>query len=256
MKQKIKISVAIVLYREDIYTLKKTINCVLKTPLSKKIFLIDNTPNSVFKGKFDDKNIIYIPIGKNIGFGAGHNIVIDKIKDNSEYHLILNPDVSFSLQTIPNLIKQIEKDESVSMIAPKVLFPNGDYQKSCRRYPNLLELFVRRVRFIKPILNSIVEKGAYSDRNLSIPFFAEYLTGCFQLYKTEDFVKLKGFDERYFLYMEDVDICRKIDKMGKKKRYYPQEEIYHILKKESERNIKLFLHHTISIFKYFNKWGF
>ena len=87
-------------------------------------------------------------------------------------------------------------------------------------------------------------------------FFAEYITGCFHLYKTNDFVALNGFDERYFLYMEDVDICKKIDDLGKKKLYFPQEEIIHVLKQGSSKNIKLFIIHASSAIKYFLKWGF
>ena len=71
------------------------------------------------------------------------------------------------------------------------------------------------------------------DINLKSSFFADCITGCFHLYKTDDFIELNGFDERYFLYMEDVDICRKIEKLDKKKLYYPKEEITHVLKQGS-----------------------
>jgi len=144
----------------------------------------------------------------------------------------------------------------VAMIAPKVLFPNGLHQFSCRRYPSLKELFARRFPFLNPIFKSTIYKGQYRDKDLNTSFYAEYLTGCFHLYKTVDFVKLMGFDERYFLYMEDVDICKKIDIIGKKKLYYPNEEIIHVLKQGSSKSLKLFLRHTTSAVKYFSKWGF
>ena len=95
--------------------------------------------------------------------------------------------------------------------------------------------FKSKFIFFKKSINN----GKYEDKDLSKPFFVDYLTGCFQLYKTHDFVALEGFDDRYFLYMEDVDICRKIDKSGKKKMYYPNEEIIHVLKKESNNTIKI-----------------
>jgi len=142
------------------------------------------------------------------------------------------------------------------MIAPKVLFPDGRHQYSCRRYPTVSELLARRFTFLKSIFKKQIFKGTYRDKDLNQPFFAEYITGCFHLYKTKDFVKIKGFDERYFLYMEDVDICRKIDALGKKKLYFPQEEIVHVLKQGSSKNLKLFFRHTSSAIKYFLKWGF
>jgi GT2 family glycosyltransferase len=256
MKSKIKISASIVLYNEDLNILKKTIDCFLEISLDKKLYLLDNSPVKLFDNEFENKNIEYLFCDKNLGFGAGHNLAIEKIKNESEFHLILNPDVTFEANVIINLISKLEKEKEVAMIAPKVLFPNGSHQYSCRRYPRISELLVRRFSIFRKIGNSVASKGEYRDRNLNEPFFAEYLTGCFHLYKTKDFVKLNGFDERYFLYMEDVDICKKIDILGKKKLYYPKEEIIHVLKQGSAKNFKLFIQHLSSAIKYFLKWGF
>jgi GT2 family glycosyltransferase len=255
MKEKLDITASIVLYNEDITELTKTVACFLNISLNKKLFLIDNTPNKQFKGIFNQEEVIYIAVGKNIGFGAGHNVIINKIKSASKFHLILNPDVSFKAAVITNLISELENDKTLAMIAPKVLFPNKTHQYSCRRYPSVSELLARRFIFLKPFFKSVVLQGTYRDKNLNNPFFAEYITGCFHLYKTTDFVALQGFDDRYFLYMEDVDICKKIDALGKKKLYYPNEEIIHVLKQGSSNNLKLFLRHTSSAVKYFLKWG-
>jgi GT2 family glycosyltransferase len=253
---KLDITASIVLYNEDLNELTKTVDCFLNIPLSKKLFLIDNTPNKQFKDVFNQNEIEYYAVGKNIGFGAGHNTVLNKIKDFSNYHLVLNPDVFFKTEIISNLIAQLETDKEIAMIAPKVLFPDGKYQHSCRRYPSVYELLARRFALLKPLFNSVIFKGTYKDKNLNKPFFAEYITGCFHLYKTTDFFNLKGFDERYFLYMEDVDICKKIDNLGKKKLYYPEEEIVHVLKQGSSKKINLFFRHSSSAIKYFLKWGF
>jgi GT2 family glycosyltransferase len=256
MKDKLKITGSIVLYNEDLNELTNTINCFLSLSLSKKLFLIDNTPKKRFKNLFNLKNIEYIGVGKNIGFGAGHNKILDKIKETSEFHLILNPDVIFKPNVITNLITVLKNNEKVAMTAPKVLFPNGQHQFSCRRYPSIKELFARRFPILNAFFKSTIYKGQYRDKDLNMPFSPEYLTGCFHLYKTDDFVKLKGFDERYFLYMEDVDICKKIDALGKEKIYYPQEEIVHVLKQGSLKSFKLFFRHSSSAIKYFLKWGF
>mgnify|MGYP000300711197 CR=1 FL=1 len=232
MKEKLDISASIVLYKEDFNELKKTIQCFLNTPISKRLFLVDNTEDKQFENIFLQKEIEYVAIGKNIGFGAGHNYVLHKIKNLSKNHLILNPDVSFKPTVIPNLITKLKRHEIVSMIAPKVLFPNGNLQHSCRRYPKVSELLARRFPFLSPIFKSKIYKGKYADKDLEASFFADYIAGCFHLYKTKDFIKIKGFDERYFLYMEDVDICKKINIIDKQKLYYPKEEIIHVLPQE------------------------
>ena len=255
MKEKLDITASIVLYNEDITELTKTVACFLNISLNKKLFLIDNTPNKQFKGIFNQEEVIYIAVGKNIGFGAGHNVIINKIKSASKFHLILNPDVSFKAAVITNLISELENDKTLAMIAPKVLFPNKTHQYSCRRYPSVSELLARRFIFLKPFFKSVVLQGTYRDKNLNNPFFAEYITGCFHLYKTTDFVALQGFDDRYFLYMEDVDICKKISSLDKQKLYYPKEKITHVLKQGSSKDLNLFFRHTSSAIKYFLKWG-
>ncbi|NCT08490.1 MAG: glycosyl transferase family 2 [Flavobacteriia bacterium] len=257
MTENIFLTGSIVLFDENLSDLDGTINSFLGIPIAnKKLYLIDNTTENFFEYVFVHENIEYTSNEKNIGFGSGHNRILNKISEISDYHLILNPDVSFEKSVIPNLILELKKHQNVAMIAPKVLFPDGSHQYSCRRYPVVIELLARRFKILKHLFENKVFRGEYREKELSKPFFAEYLTGCFQLYKTADFVKLNGFDERYFLYMEDVDICKKLDILGKKKLYYPQEQIIHVLKQGSLKNVNLFLNHLTSAIKYFLKWGF
>lgn len=253
--EKKEISASIVLYKEDVNVLSATINCFLNIPESKTLFLIDNSPNNTYQEKFKNPNIIYISKHKNLGFGKGHNSVIKFLHNFTKYHLILNPDVTFKRDTISKLITQLNNNINTAMIAPRVVFPSNKHQYSCRRYPSVKELLARRF-YLKKIFKQTIEKGIYLDKKLDKPFYSEYLTGCFHLYNTEDFIKLKGFDERYFMYMEDVDICKKIDAMGKKKLYYPKVTITHVLKQGSAKSPKLFLIHVVSAIKYFLKWGF
>jgi hypothetical protein len=255
MRSKDFISASIVVYKEDPLELAKTIDCFLDISIDKKLFLIDNSPTDLLKQIAEHPDIEYCFIGKNIGFGSGHNTIISKIKGRSNYHLILNPDVTFEPSVITKLIEVLKTDEDSSVIQPKVLFPNGKHQFSSRKFPSIFELIVRRLGFLKPFFRLTIERGEYRDKDLSKPYYVDSFTGCFQLFKTNDFVEINGFDERYFLYMEDVDICRKLEVINKKKLYYPYEKIYHKLEKGSSKNIKLFLHHSISVFQYFYKWG-
>ncbi len=224
----------------------------MKIPVSKKLFLIDNTSDSKYKNLSYNTNetVHYVENNKNIGFGSGHNKVISLIKELSKYHLVLNPDVFFKQGVISDLITKIGAMDDVAMIAPKVQFPNGNEQFTVRKYPSVLDLFIRKTGVSK----DRIYKQEYRDRDLSKSFYPEAVHGCFMLFRTEDFVALHGFDERYFLYMEDIDICRKIDQIGKKKLYYPNVTVTHVLKQGSAKNIKLFLYHLSSAFKYFVKW--
>ncbi|MDA9277383.1 glycosyltransferase [Polaribacter sp.] len=249
MSFKYQITATIVLYHEDQEILKKTIASFLKIPLKKKLFLVDNSATRSFQNFFNDEEIEYFFPGKNIGFGKGHNFVLDKL--NSKYHLLLNPDIEFTATIIPILISQLEKEHDVAFATPKVMYPNLAKQYVCRKHPTFFDLINRRIKLVpKAIL-----KNEYRNQDLTKPFYPDFIHGCFMLFKTTDFKDLKGFDARYFLYMEDADLCREIDILGKKKLYFPEVAIVHHYQKGSAKNLKLFWYHTFSAIKYFLKWG-
>jgi GT2 family glycosyltransferase len=244
------VTASVVLFNENLQTLKKTVDSFLETPLEKKLFLIDNSPTNRLEKYFKHPAIEYIFVGKNIGFGVAHNIILDKI--NSEFHLILNPDVVFSSDVILALITELSKSTDVSFITPKVLFPNKENQYVCRKHPTFFNLINRKSKISK---NQTL-KNEYRNQDLEKSFCPEFIHGCFMLFKTADFKYLGGFDERYFLYMEDADICRKIDLTGRKKLYYPGVQITHQYRRGSSKSVKLFFYHLSSALKYFLKWGF
>jgi len=248
------LTATIVLFKNDIEILKKTINSFLSTGIDKKLFLIDNSPTDILRKEFSSPEIEYKFIGQNLGFGTAHNYVLDKIRNKSLYHLVLNPDVTFNQNALIGLIKKLKENSHISIIAPKVNYPDGSHQFSCRRFPTFFDLVIRRLGILKKLFSKKINFGEYRDKNLDKPFYVEYASGCFQLFKTEDFLAINGFDERYFMYMEDIDICKKIKQTNKKILYYPNELIVHNYEKGSSKNIKLFFYHVSSIFKYFYKW--
>lgn len=250
MTKEHQITATIVLYNQNIEVLKKTVASFLNTPLSKKLFLIDNSSINLLENHFKHPEIEYIFVGKNIGFGKAHNLILDKI--NSDFHLILNPDVVFNVDIIPTLIKVLETNINIAFTTPKVIYPNKNLQYVCRKHPTFFNLINRNLNIFK----KLVLKDQYRDRDLNKPFYPDFIHGCFMLFNTRDFKELKGFDPRYFLYMEDADLCRKIDKSGRKILYFPEVKIIHQHQKGSAKKLNLFFRHTSSAIKYFLKWGF
>ena len=245
MVNQINISATIVIYNQNLDILKRAIDSFLNIPLKKKIFIIDNSSKTKLENEVSHEDLEYIYLHKNIGFGAGHNYVIKKL--NSDFHLILNPDIEFNPSIISSLINKLQKQENVSFITPKIIYPNSDTQFVCRRHPTILNLLKRKIG---------ISKYNYVEEPQGKVFYPEFIHGCFMLFKTKDFKMLNGFDERYFLYLEDADICRKIENSEKKILYYPKVEAIHHHQKGSAKSPKLFLIHTISAIKYFLKWGF
>ena len=252
MQEEKHITASIVIYKENLKVLENAIDSFLGSPLSKKLYIIDNSPSNEFKNKIQNDSVEYIYSNKNIGFGKGHNSILHKLTSENKYHLILNPDVRFHPEILEKLVLKMESNESFSMIAPRVLNSNNELLYTARRYPSLFELIFRFLGIFK----KFTIRGEYKNQNHKQSFSPDFVQGSFMLFKTEDLLRLEGFDERYFMYMEDVDICRKIDLSGKRKLYFPATEIIHTHRKGSSKEFRLFFIHISSIIKYFIKWGF
>ena len=252
MQEEKHITASIVIYKENLKVLENAIDSFLGSPLSKKLYIIDNSPSNEFKNKIQNDSVEYIYSNKNIGFGKGHNSILHKLTSENKYHLILNPDVRFHPEILEKLVLKMESNESFSMIAPRVLNSNNELLYTARRYPSLFELIFRFLGIFK----KFTIRGEYKNQNHKQSFSPDFVQGSFMLFKTEDFLRLKGFDNRFFMYMEDVDICKRIDQLGKIKLFYPKVEITHTHRKGSSKELRLFFIHISSIVKYFMKWGF
>lgn len=250
LKTKVDITAAIVLYKNNLKILQQTINCFLKIPFTKKLFLLDNSPTNKFQIEFNSSEIEYKFVGENIGFGKAHNLVLNQIKEFSDFHIVLNPDIVFKPYELSILLEQLKKSEKTALLAPKVIYPTGEVQFTCRKHPKFLELIYRRLGIFKAFTKS----QEYRNQDLSKPFYPDFVYGCFMLFKTKDFISVNGFDDRYFMYLEDADICRKLAQQQKKVLYYPNVVIEHKHAKGSARKLNLLYHHLSSAIKYYKKW--
>lgn len=252
----ISISVSLVMYDNDIEELKTAIKGALDSSLVKRIYLIDNSPTdklSVLK-ELDEKRISYLFQNNNLGFGRAHNIgILKSIEEEYNYHLILNPDIEFESGVLEELSTYLYKHSECGMITPKVFYKNGDLQFLCKKIPTPFELFGKRIpiKFIKKRINRKLELHHFNyDHILNVP----YLSGCFMLCNVEKFKEAGVFDDRYFMYMEDLDLSRSFHKVSETI-FYPKVSVIHGYRSESKVNKKLLKALIISAIKYFNKYG-
>jgi len=253
------INVSIVLFKNDQDLVKKAIYSCVNSVLINRIYLIDNSPTDILSCLASlDSRIEYIFNNANLGFGKAHNIALKKaIEENIPYHLILNPDVYFEKGVLEELYKFMESNKNVGLVMPKVLYPDGTIQYLCKLLPTPFDLFGRRFLNFGPF-KKIIEKRneIYElrftgyDKNMEVP----YLSGCFMFIRTEVLKKVGLFDERFFMYLEDTDLSRRIHRVSKTV-YYPDVFIYHEYGKGSYKNSKLLKYHLDSAIKYFNKYG-
>lgn len=245
-----KIFASIVLYKHSYEELKPTLDSLLAISLIHKVILIDND-SSLWADSLDDSRLIYIKSEGNFGFGAGHNLAIKKYAKESEFFLICNPDVEFSKEQFEKLFHYTQQS-NVGLVLPKIVNKLGENQYNARLLPTPLNLFARR--FSKSLATKLDQSYLLKGRPLDNPIFVPYLSGCFMLFRSAALLDLKGFDERFFMYMEDIDLSRRCaKKFGAI--YYPLVSIVHLHEQGSYKNPILLKAHLKSALQYFNKWG-
>ena len=114
----------------------------------------------------------------------------------------------------------------------------------------LLRRFISNKAFKIKLTNKYELKFFSYDKEAEIPV----VSGCFMFIKTSILQKINGFDERFFMYLEDVDLCRRAGELSKVL-YFPEVSVIHNYEKGSYKNTKLLKYHINSAIKYFNKWG-
>ncbi|PID48146.1 MAG: glycosyl transferase family 2 [Proteobacteria bacterium] len=246
------ISVSIVLYKNN----KKQIANLL-SQLSLPCLIVDNSPEDNLKEVCKSfSSIIYLHIKSNLGFGQAHNLAFKQLKNArklGKYHLILNPDIYFNENILHILATYLENHENTSLISPKILNLDNSLQYQCRLIPSPLDMIKRRL-LNKDRLENFNKIHELHISNYDKIFKSPFIQGSFWLVRSDIFEQLKGFDERFFLYMEDVDFCRRLNEISNII-FYPHASVKHEWKRGSKKSLKLFALHVISMIKYFNKWG-
>lgn len=246
------VTASIVLFRNDPKVLLKAIRSFLNTRLRVKLYLIDNSPSDSLRNISADERCTYVYNQRNLGFGKAHNIALRFSVHESRYHLILNPDVFFEPGVLEHLICYMDKHTDVGQLMPKILYPDGRIQYSGKLLPTPFDLIARRLfqKFTERRNNLYELRESGYDRIMNVP----HHLGCFMFVRTEILSKVGFFDERFFMYMEDTDLTRRIFR-SYKTLYYPMVSVYHHYERGSQKKFRLMYYHIRSSFYYFNKWG-
>jgi GT2 family glycosyltransferase len=249
------ISASIVLYNSNIEELKTVISSYVPAK-NRLLYLVDNSPvqTDITSILADNSYICYHLSRENNGYGAGHNTAIKMaMKAGAKYHVVLNPDLKFKPSIIYKIAEFMDENDTIAQIMPKILNQQGELQYLCKLLPTPIDLFFKRFlsrQFSENVLIQYQLKFADYNKQMDIPS----LSGCFMFFRVSAFNAVGLFDERFFMYAEDIDITRRMHKVYKTI-YYPAVSIVHAHKAESYKTVKMLKVHIISIIKYFNKWG-
>lgn len=250
----IKTAASIVTYETDREELLCCVNSLLRDDVD-LIYVCDNSPDDSLKylcGISD--RIQYLHNSGNIGYGSAHNVAIRlSLRNGVRYHLVINPDVYFERGTIREIVGFMERDVSVVQLTPNVVYPDGRVQFACRMLPTPADLILRR--FVPRFLYRKRERRyllEFFDRKRSAD--VPYHMGCFMFFRCSAFERAGLFDERFFMYPEDIDITRRMHRIGKTL-FWPGATVVHAHRAASYKSARMLWVHIVNMIRYFNKWG-
>lgn len=174
------------------------------------------------------------------GFGANHNAAFSLA--GAPYFCVLNPDIRFAQDPLPALIELLA-DQSVGVVAPLIVSPAGGIEDSARRFPTPASI-------IRKILS-----GPYGPEYAvtSEPLYPDWIAGMFMLFRADVFRVAAGFDEGYFLYYEDVDLCWRLRRKQLRTVLSPAVRATHAARRASHRNLRYLFWHGKSMLRFFRK---
>jgi N-acetylglucosaminyl-diphospho-decaprenol L-rhamnosyltransferase len=176
------------------------------------------------------------------GFSANHNAAFryGQREYPCEYFSVINPDIRFSSDPFPGLMACLEGGRA-GVVAPLVLNTEGEIEDSARRFPTPLRILARA-------LGKSRRPDYAVDRGTASP---DWVAGMFMLFPTNTYHRVGGFDEGYFLYYEDVDLCARLKVSGYDVQFCPSVRVVHDAQRQSHRNLKYLRWHITSMMRFF-----
>jgi len=246
------LNASIVLYNHALSEIAPLVEILQKSMVVADIMLIDNSPTP--HPEFQNLGVRYVFNGKNIGYGAAHNVAIRKtLLQKLPYHLVINPDIAFEPHILAKIESFMNNNSDIGLLMPKILYPTGEIQYLCKLIPTPFDLIFRRflpAQWTRKQREKFELRTTGYNRIMDVP----YLSGCFMFLRTEAIQQVGLFDERFFMYPEDIDLSRRIHRSYRTV-FYPEVQVIHHHAQGSYLNSKLLYIHSVNMIRYFNKWG-
>lgn len=240
MCQNPQVTISIVSHGQGLIIRNLLDDCRSFTGASFEILLTLNIPEeNAFYADFTDLPIRVIDNEKPKGFGANHNAAFHN--SHGEVFMVVNPDIRAPGLDLSNL-SALALMPGVGACAPCVCGVGGNIEDSARKFPTIRRLLAR-----------VLLKRCQTDYDLvcNSPVTVDWVAGMFVAFSREVFQKIGGFDDRrFFMYLEDADICRRINETGEQVLVNPDVKVIHMAQRASRRNFQHMRWHMISMMRF------
>jgi len=250
---KVKISIIIIEY----YSIEEIKRCISSIEKSCKNipYEIIVSSNSMYDKELQKKillkfrNIKWSFNNKNGGFAYGMNNGLAQAK--GQYLVIANPDIEI-VEGFGKMIDFMDSYKNIGIVAPQIKDNEGNIQDSCRDYVTIQSFFVRQIKRFIVNGESILSKQIDYSKIQTV----DWVIGAFILIRKDIYIQSKGFDDKYFMYCEDMDWCTRVRKLGYEIVYYPKMQITYKGSRSARRSRKYMIIFIKSIITYWRKFGF
>jgi len=179
------------------------------------------------------------------GFGYNHNNAFKIL--NSRWFAVLNPDIRLESNVFNDLIKKAELEpnkEKFGLCAPEIKSTDGNLENNARKYPTTINILKR---IVAHVTRTKLPQDYKKNKSRTI---VDWVSGCFMLFNSESFNQIGGFDTKFFMYLEDADICRRLCKRGFLVLVYKDIEAIHDARRSSRKNLQHFFWHLKSLIRF------
>lgn len=248
------ISVSIVTYHTPEQELLDCLRC-LDSPAVSHIYIIDNASSAATAALVRGRPKVEYVASANRGYGAGQNQALRRALEDPAvaYHLVMNSDLIFDPAILERIEAYMESHPQVGSLQPLIFSPDGSRQYTCRALPRPIDVFARRF-LPRWLMRSSRDRYLLRHLDASRTWNIPYQQGSFMFLRTAALRECGLFDERFFMYPEDIDLTRRIHR-----RYltvqWPGASIVHNHRAASYSNLRMLWIHITNMVRYFNKWG-
>lgn len=183
----------------------------------------DNTVKIIKSKKY--KNCTVYSLEKNLGFAAGNNFALEKV--DTEYVCFLNPDTILLEDIVEPSVKVLRKNSEVGLVSCKLLNKDLTLQPSTFNFLTSKEIFSTKYKLTKLLPNFIKEKSFPYYSKCKKDKFVDWTIGAEMILRTADANSVGSFSEEYYMYTEDMDLCKKISNLKKKVFYLANVKLIH-----------------------------
>ncbi len=223
------LSIIVVTFKEDLDVLRRCFESVAKSQgLSYELIVVDNSRRKETETLLREvtTTATYLPNPRNMGFAYAVNCGMRA--STARHVLLLNPDTEFKPDILNKMVNHLDADQDVGIASSVIRYPNGDLQESIRRFPTLINQLVILCK-IPHLLKrtNIIDRYMMRDVDPYTTQDVDSIMGAFMFISRQTIEKIGLFDERYFIWFEEVDYCKMASEVGLKIRHYADVEILH-----------------------------